>query len=87
MANPTFFTEGNTPRPQDTRWRVLEKILGATIDGGGGPGGSGGTTNQALDGAAPAVDGSVTTFRVFDTDTGFSWYNSGTLAAPVWNNV
>lgn len=38
MASPSFFGEGNTPRVQDTRWRILQKILGALIDGGGGGG-------------------------------------------------
>jgi hypothetical protein len=36
MASPTFFGEGHTPRVTDTRWRILQKILGATIDNGGG---------------------------------------------------
>ena len=36
---PDFFGEGNTPRVKDTRWRILQKILGATISGGGGSGG------------------------------------------------
>lgn len=38
-GSPTFFGEGSTPRVHDTRWRILQKILGATIDGGGGGGG------------------------------------------------
>jgi len=56
--------------------------------GGGGPGGSP-ITNMNLGGVQPPVDGSVTTFFVYDTDPAFHflWYNSGTLAAPVWNNV
>lgn len=33
-AIPTFFGEGNTPRVKDTRWRILQKILGATLEGG-----------------------------------------------------
>lgn len=33
---PDFFSEGNQPRVNDTRWRALEKILGATLAGGGG---------------------------------------------------
>lgn len=41
MSSPTFFGEGSTPRVKDTRWRILQKILGATIDGGGGGGGGG----------------------------------------------
>lgn len=57
------------------------------ITDNGGTGSSDGTTNMALGGVAPPVDGSITTYRVFDTDTAFSWYNSGTIAAPTWNNV
>lgn len=38
MSSPTFFGEGSTPRVHDTRWRILQKILGATIDGAGGGG-------------------------------------------------
>lgn len=47
---PDFFSEGNTPLRTDTRWRSLEKILGATIAGGSGPGGS---VNPVYTGAAP----------------------------------
>jgi hypothetical protein len=39
MASPTFFARGNTPTLTDSRWFVLQRILGATIDGGGGGGG------------------------------------------------
>ena len=68
--------------------RVVTYLL-AQIEAGGGGGGGGSTavTNSALAGNAPASDGSVTTKWVFDTDTGFLWYNSGTLATPTWNNV
>lgn len=57
------------------------------ISGGGGGGGGAGTTNLALGGSAPPSDGSITTYWVFDTNTGFLWYNSGTIPAPTWNNV
>lgn len=50
MASPAFFPEGSTPRVTDTRWRVLQKILGATVDGGGGGGGGG---DQVYFGASP----------------------------------
>jgi len=59
----------------------------AQIAAGGGGGGGAGITNMALGGGAPPNDGSVTTFLVYDTDSGFFWYNSGTLVAPTWNNV
>jgi hypothetical protein len=39
MASPTFFVGGSTPNSNDGTWIVLMKILGATIDGGGGSGG------------------------------------------------
>ena len=55
--------------------------------GGGGGGGTAGTTNGNYAGVAPPVNGSVPTFFAYDTSTGFLWYNSGTIAAPVWNNV
>lgn len=56
-----------------------------TIANAGGVGGGGsGTTNLALGGLAPPVDGTVPTFRVYDTDTGNFWYNPGTIAAPTW---
>lgn len=88
MSEPTFFTEGSTPRVKDTIWRIEQKILGALLDGGGGGGGgTDGTTNMNLGGVAPPTDGSVPTKRVFDLDSNFSWYNSGTIAAPVWNSV
>ena len=51
MASPTFFPEGSTPEYVDTRWRILQKILGATVDGGGGGGGGG--TQQVFFGASP----------------------------------
>lgn len=38
MASPTFFVGGSTPNSNDNTWTVLMKILGATIDGGGGGG-------------------------------------------------
>lgn len=63
--------------------RVVSYLL-AQIQGGGG---AGGTSNLSLGGLAPPADGSVATKWVFDTDSGFLWYNSGTIAAPVWNNV
>lgn len=48
MSSPTFFGEGSSPRVTDTRWRILQKILGATIDLGGVA-----TTNPVYTGAAP----------------------------------
>jgi len=77
------------PGAFDTQQVLLVKIAywASQITGGGGGVGTSGTTNLALAGAAPPIDGSVATFRVFDTVNGFSWYNSGTIAAPTWNAV
>lgn len=36
MAEPTFLTDGHTPNRNDTKWTILQKILGSEIDGGGG---------------------------------------------------
>lgn len=84
MSDPTFFGEGNTPRPRDTLWKIEQKILGAVLDGGGGGVFGNPWVDMALNGAQPPVDGSVGKYQVHDTDSGFRWYNSGTLASPVW---
>lgn len=39
MSEPDFLSDGSTPRRTDPRWSILQKILGATRDGGGGGGG------------------------------------------------
>lgn len=31
--SPVFFSDGHTPKYQDTKWRILQKILGALNDG------------------------------------------------------
>lgn len=42
MASPIFLAHGHTPTVSDTRWFILQRILGATIDvSGGGTGGAG----------------------------------------------
>lgn len=79
MASPTFLGEGSTPRVTDTRWRIFQKILGATIDGGGAPSGSGFLVvydNQAALPAAPADPAKVW----------FASFRDGT-AGHVWDNV
>lgn len=38
MPSPSFLGDGHTPRRSDTKWVILQKILGAEIDGGGGSG-------------------------------------------------
>src|SRR4051812_41151160 len=75
-----------TPFASDTIQVLTAKLtywLSQLVAGGSG----GATTNIALAGATPASDGSITTKWVFDTVDSYLWYNSGTLAAPVWNNV
>jgi hypothetical protein len=39
MASPTFFSDGHTPRVDDTRWEINQKILGTLNDIAGGGGG------------------------------------------------
>lgn len=67
--------------------RAVAYLLEQIRAGGGGGGGGAVVTNLALGGSEPPSDGSVTTKIVFDTDTGFLWYNSGTIATPTWNNI
>lgn len=38
MSSPTFLSDGHTPRRDDTKWAIEQKILGALVDGGGGGG-------------------------------------------------
>jgi hypothetical protein len=78
-----------TPYAQDPIQVLAAKLAYwlQQLAGGGGGGGTAATTNGNYAGVAPPVDGSVPTFLAFDTSTGFLWYNSGTIAAPVWNNV
>lgn len=71
MSSPTFFGDGSTPRITDTRWAILQKILGATVDGGGGGGA------PLLSGAGSpqgSVAGSLGQ-RYRDTVTGNFWTN------------
>ena len=53
MASPTFLGDGHTPRRSDTKWTILQKILGAEIDGGGTGTGTG--TLQVFMDRAPAA--------------------------------
>lgn len=38
MASPTFLSDGSTPRRTDAKWVILQKILGAEVDGLSGAG-------------------------------------------------
>lgn len=64
-----LFSEGTTPRRSDTRWVTLQKILQATIDGGGGGAGSVAAegSNYCITGTAPNQ-----VLRLKNTDTGLS---------------
>lgn len=79
---PSFFSDGNTPRREDPRWRILQKILGATGTGGGGT--LGGSTVAA---GAPPVDGTISTLIYKDSATGFKYVNLATVAAPDWDAI
>lgn len=77
---PSFFSDGNTPRREDPRWRILQKILGATIAGGGGAG-----TPQVFNGHGAPVglqagqDAALASFY-YDLDapyTGYQWTGAG----------
>ena len=76
-----------TPFAQDPLQVLAAKLaywLEQISVGGGGGGGGSPTDNQALGGLAPVAS---TKYFVYDTDTGFLWYNSGTIGAPTWQNV
>ena len=78
---PSFFGEGNTPLVTDTRWRALEKILGATVDGGGG--------SNAFSTGSGSPEGTVTGNpgdRYGDDNTGTlytKWLGTGTTGWQV----
>lgn len=54
---PSFFSDGNTPAIRDTKWRILQKILGALTGSGGGGGGLG---NQEIFPAGTATPDDIT---------------------------
>jgi len=78
MASPTFFSDGNTPRKTDTQWTILQKILGATIDGGGGGGGGASLTTGV---GAPTGATPTTPPFYWDTATSFFYVYDG----AAWN--
>ena len=82
---PAGMYSNMTPFAQDPLQVLAAKLAYwlQQISAGGGVGAS--VTKQALGGLAPGAG--ITTPFVFDTDTGFLWYNSGTSGAPTWNNV
>lgn len=71
MASPEFYSEGSTPRKGDTQLRVVQKLLGATLDGGiGGVAGVGPITSGHGD---PSGDPGVGSALYYDLDTGTTW--------------
>ena len=71
-TNPIFLSDHHTPRRTDARWAILQKILGAIIDGGTGGGGGGGginTTgvNYCFQGTSPNQ-----TFKLINLTTGLA---------------
>lgn len=80
---PSFFSDGNTPRREDPRWRILQKILGATIAGGGG-GGGGLAFHTGTGSPEGAVSGSPGD-TYWDTSTGFKWTKvTGSATTTGW---
>lgn len=78
-----FFTEGNTPGRLDPRWKVLTKILGATIDNSGG-GGGGGSAGEML----PQLPGPVSGWAA-PSDTAKTWarWNETDGIIYIWNTT
>lgn len=84
MSSPTFFGEGSTPRVRDTRWRILQKILGATLDGGGGGGGGGLAFSTGTGSPEGVVTGSPGD-TYWDTSTDFEYTKvTGTATTTGW---
>jgi hypothetical protein len=87
MSSPTFFGEGSTPRVTDTRWRILQKILGATIDGGGGGGGGGSGAFTPGTGNPEGVVVGSPGDRFWDTVNNFQYTKvTGTATTTGWFN-
>lgn len=80
MSSPTYFSEGSSPRLSDGEWKTLQKILGATIDGGGGGGGSGGISSGAGDPVAAPTNVNIDNIYINRTavpESGWLWPASG----------
>jgi hypothetical protein len=75
MASPTFLGDGSTPRHSDTKWTILQKILGIEVDGGG----SGGGTSQVFMDRAPAAPD--------DPSKAALSYNSSTGVLSQWDKI
>jgi hypothetical protein len=89
MATPTFFSEGNTPRPKDTVQVSLEKCLGALLDNGlPGAGGGGvidvpGVPQEDFEAYSDATNivGSAVLIR------GIGWHGAGDVVAEIPNDI
>ena len=79
-GSPTFFGDGHTPRRSDTSWIVLQKILGALVDGSSS-GGIFGTTQVYID-RDPLPPDDPTKAAINGRSDGGSWtiWNPGTSA-------
>lgn len=85
---PDFFARGNTPTLTDSRWFILQRILGATIAGGGGGGGGGSGTGQSgmvgvvdPEGVATATPGTA----YLNTATNQFWIKHSGSGNTGWN--
>jgi hypothetical protein len=79
MASPTWMPEGATGKPNDTRLRTLQKILGSLNDGGGGGGGGVGAVYSGhYAGGAPTQTPTASAALAFDLDDPFTlWHWDG----------
>lgn len=74
MAAPVFFSDGHTPKYSDSKWRILQKILGALNDAGG----PGDPANVRMGPGAPSTPGGDTYIFYVRTKTGCNslwWWN------------
>lgn len=81
MASPTFFARGHTPTLSDTRWFLLQRILGATVDGGGG-GGAGLFTLGVVD--PEGVETAVAGTGYVNTANGTEWIKESGSGNTGW---
>lgn len=82
MASPVFFAHGSTPNVSDSKWMILQRILGAITDGGGSSGTGGLSGTGSPEGVVTASPGTTywdtvaETLWVKNTGTGSSgWFN------------
>ncbi len=83
-TNPTFYSDGNTNNRLDTELKVLQKILGATIDNGGG--GGGGTNNLSGTGSPVGVETPNYVGQTYTDLNGGFWTSVG-LTDTSWQQI